>query len=256
MLEDMPPTRAINFAFALRNVKSGWTLEQRQRYFKFLLQAAKKPGGASYAKFLDQFRDDAIATCSPAERVLLANLIDQSLAAPPVQSTPPKGPGQKWTTASAVEILGNKLSKRSHEVGRNLFHATSCSKCHRMAGEGGAIGPDLSTAGKKFSLTDLMDAIVVPSKAISDQYGSHQVLTSSGELLVGRVVELGNQVYVYLPDPNAKPRVIDKADVEQISPSPVSQMPEGLVDTLNPEELKDLVAYILAAGDSRNAVYK
>jgi putative heme-binding domain-containing protein len=256
MLDDMPPTRGIHFAFMLRNAKKPWTLDQRKQYFQFLIDAAKKPGGASFGKFLDQFRDDAIATCSEPEKVVLDDLINRSLVAPLLESTPPKGPGRKWTTGEAVAEMGEKLTKRNFASGRNLFHATSCAKCHRLGGEGGAIGPDLSTAGKKFSMTDMMDAIVLPSKAISDQYGSQQVLTSDGRSLVGRVVEIGNQVHVYTIDANAKPIILEKDDIEQMTVSKVSQMPEGLIDTLSSEELKDLIAYIMAAGDQRNAAYK
>lgn len=256
MLEDMPPSRGVHFAFMLRNVKQPWTLDQRRQYFQFLIDAAKKPGGASYAKFLEQFRDDAIATCSEPEKVVLDDLINRSLVAPLFQSTPPKGPGRKWTSAEAVADLGDRLTKRNHASGRNLFHATSCAKCHRLAGEGGAIGPDLSTAGKKFSLVDMMDAIVLPSKAISDQYGSTQVLTSDGKSLVGRVVEIGNQVHIYTIDTNARPIVLKREDIEQMTVSKISQMPEGLIDSLSSEELKDLIAYIMAAGDPRHALYK
>jgi putative heme-binding domain-containing protein len=203
-----------------------------------------------------QFRDDALLNCSAAEKIVLEPVTGQSLIAAPVKATPPKGPGRSWTTAEALAVLGDKLAERDFDQGRNLFHATSCAKCHRLAGEGGAIGPDLSTAGKKFSLPDLMDATILPSKAISDQYGSQQVLTAAGQILVGRVVEIGDEVYVYTIDPDAKPVVLNKEDVDQITPSKVSQMPTGLIDSLNPEELKDLVAYILSSGDKRAAVYR
>jgi putative heme-binding domain-containing protein len=256
MLEDMPPTRAMHFSFMLRNAKKPWTIDQRRQYFEFFIDAAKKPAGASYGKFLEQYRDDAIATCSDAEKVVLDDLINRSLLTPPFESTPPKGPGRTWTTADAVAQIGDKLTQRNHAAGRNLFHATSCAKCHRMSGEGGAIGPDLSTAGKKFSMIDMMDAIVVPSKAISDQYGSHQILTVDGRTLVGRVVEIGKQVHLYTVDANAKPIVLEKDDIEQMVVSKVSQMPTGLIDSLSSEELKDLIAYIMAAGDQRHAVYK
>jgi putative heme-binding domain-containing protein len=256
LLANMPPVRGIHFAFVLRNVKEGWTLPQRQRYFEFFVRAAQHPGGNSYGKFLMQFRDDAVATLSPAETVVLGTLASQSLLEPPVTSTPPQGPGRKWTTSDALAVLGGELKGRNHAAGRNLYHATSCSKCHRLAGEGGAIGPDLSTAGKKFSLTDLVDAITEPSKVISDQYGSHQVVLADGKVLVGRAVEIGDEVYIYTPDADAKPVVVKQDDIEQLTPSKVSQMPEGLVDTLNPEELKDLIAYLLAAGDPKAAVYK
>jgi putative heme-binding domain-containing protein len=256
MLADMPPVRAIHFAFVLRNAKSGWTIEDRKRYFEFFLEAAKHPGGNSYAKFLMQFRDDAIATCSPAEQILLESITNQSLIATPMASTPPKGPGRVWTKSEALAAIGGELEKQDFNQGRNLYHATSCSKCHRIGGEGGAIGPDLSTAAKKFSIADMLDAIIEPSKAISDQYGSHQVLTQDGTVLVGRTVEIGDEYYIYTVDTQAKPIVLKKNDVEQITPSKLSQMPVGLIDSLNPDELKDLIAYLMASGDPKAKLYK
>lgn len=256
MLADMPPSRGIHFAFMLRNVKSGWTLDQRKKYFQFFIDAAQHPGGNSYGKFLMQFREDALESCSQAEKIILAPLAGRSLVSAPILSKPAEGPGRKWTSAEALAALGTSLEKRDFKKGENLYHATSCSKCHRMAGEGGAIGPDLSTAAKKFSLPDLIDAIIEPSKVISDQYGSHQVVTSSGQVIVGRAVEIGNEYYVYTIDTDAKPIILAKDDVDEIKPSTISQMPEGLIDALNPEELKDLIAYMLASGDPRAKIYR
>ena len=255
MLANMPPSRAIHFAFMLRNVKTGWTIPQREKYLQFFIDAAKKPGGNSYAKFLMQFREDSLASCTPAELIVLEPLAGVSLLATPVKSTPPVGPGRKWTTAEALKALADG-GKRNYDLGKNLFNATSCAKCHRLGGEGGAIGPDLSTAGKKFSPEDMLNAIVEPSKVISDQYGSQQLLTSDGTVLVGRAVEIGDEYYVYTVNADAKPIVVKKSDVESIVASKISQMPEGLIDTLNPEELKDLMAYVMSAGDKKASVYK
>ncbi len=256
LLADMPPSRAIQFIFVLRNVKSGWTLDQRKKYLHFFIDAAKRPGGNSYAKFLMQFREDFLSTCSQSELIALESLASTSLLSEPVVSTPPKGPGRKWTTPDGLTSIGQKLSKRNFEVGKNLYHATSCAKCHRIGGEGGAIGPDLSTAGKKFSIEDMLNAIVEPSKIISDQYGSQQLLTSEGKVLVGRTVEIGDEYYVYTVDADAKPVIVAKDDVETIQESKLSQMPLGLIDSLNEEELKDLMAYLIAAGDKKASVYK
>ncbi len=249
MLDNMPPVRGIHFAFVLRNVKTGWTLEQRRRYFQFFIGAANHPGGNSFGKFLMQFREDALANCTPAERIVLEPITGQSLLGAPFQSTPPKGPGRKWTSVEALATVGADLANRNFDSGRNLYHATNCSKCHRIAGDGGAIGPDLSTAGKKYSVADMLDAIIEPSKAISDQYGSQQLLTADGKVLIGRAVEIGDEYYVYTVDSELKPVVVKKEDVEQIVPSKVSQMPAGLVDSLSPDEVKDLLAYLLAAGE-------
>jgi putative heme-binding domain-containing protein len=258
MLADMPPARAIHFAFVLRNVNSGWTLDQRKEYFQFFIDAAKHPGGNSYAKFLMQFRDDALATCTPAEQLVLETLAGRSLLSEPIETTPPKGPGRKWTVSQALTELEKKANdvQPDYQAGRNLYHATSCAKCHRLNGEGGAIGPDLSTAAKKFSMTDMLDAIIEPSKVISDQYGSQQVLTSDGKVLIGRAIEIGDQWYVYTIDADAKPTILKKDEVEQVTPSKVSQMPLGLIDSLNANELRELMTYLTAAGDRRAPAYR
>ena len=255
LLENMPPLRKVQFAVALRNQKSGWTLEYRRKYLQFFIDAAKHPGGNSYTKFLSQFRDDAFATFSPAEKITLDNLAGVSLLQAPPKVNPPKGPGRKWTRAEALPLVTD-LRKRDLNRGRNLFHATQCAKCHRLSGEGGAVGPDLSTAGRKYPLPDLLDAIIDPSKAISDQYGSERILTADGETLIGRVVRIEGKAHIYTLDPDAPPRIIDLDDIDRAVPSKVSQMPTGLIDTLNEEELKDLVAYLLSGGNRRDKVYK
>jgi putative heme-binding domain-containing protein len=256
MLANMPPVRGIHFAFMLRNVKEGWTMAQRRRYFQFFIDAAKKPGGNSYGKFLTQFREDALATCTPAETTVLDSLTGQSLLSAPFTSTPPKGPGRVWTVNEALATIEKGDQKPNYDAGRNLYHATSCSKCHRIAGQGGAVGPDLSTASKKFSAKDMLEAIVEPSKAISDQYGSQQVLTTEGQSFVGRAVTIGEEVYIYTIDADAKPVVIAKADVEEMKESKVSQMPVGLLDQLNEQEVRDLMAYLMSAGDPKSTVYQ
>ena len=103
----------------------------------------------------------------------LEDVIGQSLIAAPVESTPPEGPGRKWTTAEAITELGSELRKRNYDRGRNLFHATTCAKCHRMAGEGGAIDR-LSTA-ERVLFARLSGRDRRSSRVISDQHGSHQI---------------------------------------------------------------------------------
>ncbi len=256
MMDNMPPTRSIHYAFVLRNAEQGWTNDLRRRYLSFFSQAAMHPGGASYPGFIQQMRDDALAKIPAAELPLYDDILSAPLGGKPYEATPPQGPGRQWTTAEAVQVLGTQIRGANFETGRNLFHATSCAKCHRFAGEGGAIGPDLSTAGRKFSVTDLMEAIIEPSKAISDQYGSHQILTVDGTTLVGRVVEIGEDLHVYTADVNQPPQVIHRDDVEQMAVSSVSQMPTGTIDTLNAEELKHLIAYILSGGDRRAEYFR
>lgn len=255
LLENMPPARALHFAFVLRNQKEGWTLPERKKYFQFLIDASRRSGGNSYAKIISQFREDAFATCSPSEKIALGAIASQSLLAPPPQVTPPKGPGRKWTHDEVIEAVKGKLHRQNFARGRELFFATSCAKCHRLNGEGGSVGPDLATAGKKFPLPDLVDTLLEPSKVISDQYASHQVATTDGEIVQGRAVEIGDELYVFTPDADAPPKIFKKSQIEEVVPSKVSQMPVGLLDSLNPSELRDLMAYLISGADQKNDVY-
>ena len=60
----------------------------------------------------------------------------------------------------------------------------------------------------------------------------------------------------YTIDTNAKPTILDADDIERSEPSKISQMPTGLINGLNEEELKDLIAYLLSGGNKRDKVYR
>ncbi|MDA1267131.1 MAG: c-type cytochrome [Planctomycetota bacterium] len=257
MLANMPPTRSIYLAFLLRNATEGWTMPLRRSYFRFFVEASQHPGGMSYGGFLTNMRGDAEARLSAAEQRSLASLLGQSLVAPPPANiTPPEGPGREWTQAGALASLGGELRGRSFERGKNLFHAAQCGACHRFAGEGGAIGPDLSTVANKFSVADILEAMVEPSKVISDQYASHIVADHDGRIAEGLVVDEEDRVVVYPADANAEPIVFAPQEIAARKPSSVSQMPAGLLNELNEEELRDLVAYLLSGGNQKAKVFQ
>ncbi len=259
MLANMPPLRGIHYAFALRNVRFGWTIPQREQYFAFINSAAKHPGGASYAGFLNNIRKEALANASASERAAVKHLTGENLTPPPpFKVKPVTGPGEKWTVASASNAVGNSLKGRSFENGRNAFYATGCVKCHRFDGAGGAIGPDLSSVGNKFSHRDLLEAIIEPNKVISDQYQSHILETKDGDRYIGIVIENKDNgtVDIYTKDFDTKPITVKASEVDSKKPSPISQMPANLLDPLNKDEMLDLLAYLLSRGDSNAAYFK
>jgi putative heme-binding domain-containing protein len=144
----------------------------------------------------------------------------------------------------------SELAKRqgNPENGRQLMikSVTSelqCLKCHMIRGQGGQIGPDLSMIGKKGSKENLLESILMPSKAIADQYVSLKVDTVDGQSIVGLVVG-ESETTLTLRDANGKDYAIPVADVERRSKSLVSLMPENLVAALTEDELLDLVAYL------------
>jgi putative heme-binding domain-containing protein len=147
------------------------------------------------------------------------------------------------------------VGEQSFERGRSLYHAISCAACHRFGGYGGNIGPDLNTVARRFSADDMLEAIIHPSEIISDQYSSSEVRLDNGEVITGLVVERGDEIEIYTRDPDAEPTVVDRDEVASIEPVDVSQMPAGLINPLNAEELRDLMAYLYSGGDPEADIY-
>ena len=81
-----------------------------------------------------------------------------------------RGSYTQWKVADFKEKVASGLKGRNFENGQNFFGAANCTSCHRIFGAGGIIGPDLTGAGGRFSPMDLLEAIIEPSKQISDQY--------------------------------------------------------------------------------------
>ncbi len=256
MLENQPEQQKLHYAFSLRNVRYGWTLEQRRQYLAWLAQARTRSGGASYQGFIDNIRKDALANASDAERKLLES--ESAPAAIQADALPkPAGPGLAWTLSELVDVSQSGLQGRSFENGRKTFAAARCVICHRFDGQGGATGPDLTNVAGRFSPRDLSESIVDPSKVISDQYRASIVVTTSGKVHTGRLAGDTDGQLTILIDPEDANQVVQvpKADVESVAPSPLSLMPKDLLNTLNREEVLDLYAYLLSRGNPRDPVF-
>jgi putative heme-binding domain-containing protein len=163
-----------------------------------------------------------------------------------------------WTMKDLESDLGVGLEGgRDFKNGRQMFGAGTCYVCHRFKAEGGAVGPDLSAAGGKFSPHDLLEAIIDPGKEISDQYGGRIFKLKDGSQVVGRIMNLKGDNYRVNSDmmnPSAYTEVhVDK--VESIEPSPISMMPPGLLSTMSADDILDLLAYLISAGDPDHALF-
>jgi putative heme-binding domain-containing protein len=260
LLENAPTQEEqIQYASTLRVLRTGWTPALRKQFFSWFLKAAGYHGGNSFPGFMRNIKTDALAGLSDSEKAELKPILE---AKPPTQiptiAVASRPFVKSWSLDELVPMVESGLKGRDYDKGRTLFAAAACFACHRFYNEGGGAGPDLTGAAGRFSTRDLLESIVLPSKVISDQYAAVIVSTTDGQVVTGRIVNLngdGFNVNTNMLDPNLQVRV-DRNKVEEIKPSPVSMMPEGLLNTLNRDEILDLAAYLLSRGDRNNGMFK
>jgi putative heme-binding domain-containing protein len=253
-----PNRQAIAYAYALRIAREGWTPALRQAFFGWFPQAQAWKGGNSFVKFMENIRTEALANCvTEAERPNLDALSKQALPAPPANFVAPKGPGRNYTVDEVVALAKDGLKGRNFEQGKAMFASTLCIKCHHFNGEGGNSGPDLTGSGNRYSLRDLMENIIDPSKVISDQYPTEQLQLKDGGVMVGRVIVQENGKLFLMTSALAPDTLtpVDETSVKAREPYPVSMMPPGLINGLNADELLDLLAYIQTAGNPKDKAF-
>ena len=261
MLAKVPPLQQTFYAVMLSSADKNWTPELRETYFTWFANALKYQGGRSYIGFMDRARKLALAHV-PKDQVEKYNKMSGAdlLTASGndiASSYTTKGPGRPWKIDNALAVVDSGGS-RNFETGQKLYSAILCGNCHAIQGQGGDIGPDLTQLGTRFSNKDILEAIIHPDKTISDQYASTIFTMKNGQSVLGRLVSEDKGTYSISQNPFAPDelRKIPKKDVVSKKYSTVSIMLPGLINSLNPNELRDLVAYLKSGGKADNGVYK
>lgn len=257
-MANTPNSQNIHYAYCLRRVQNGWTLEDRKAYFSWLNDTLTKSGGKSFAGSIRGIREDAIKHLPPQDAAsvswLLGDIDSIDLSALPL----PKGPPVAWTVDSAMELFSEELNGRNFENGKKMFSAGRCIACHRFQGEGGYSGPDLGSVAQRYSIRDILVAICEPSDSISEQYQASMVKLKDGNALYGRIIYKNDSEIAVAQNPFQLGEVTKAAmeKVEKIEPSQVSMMPPGTISSMNKEELTDLIAYLLSGGNRKHAAFK
>jgi len=254
----------IEYARSLRALTNGWTIETRTAYLEWFLKASNFRGGASFDKFIEFIRKDALNTFTDAEKNNLATLISQKpVRKSAIENVGAIFAGRKENGYQLDELvalaseglthngsLNDGISKRDLENGRKMFGAAACFTCHRFGNEGGMTGPDLTSAGRRYSIKDLIEQIVTPSKEINEQFVPIEVVTEDDERIRGVVVNLNGDTITLntdAADPNES-KTIDRKTIVSIGTSKVSPMPLNLLAPMTKEEILDLLAYVLNGG--------
>lgn len=138
------------------------------------------------------------------------------------------------------QLAGTVLQGADLKKGRKLF-TKNCSNCHTLFGQGAKIGPDL-TGAQRSNLTYLLENIVDPSATLSEAYRMSTVVLKSGRILNGVIADQGGTT-ISVQTPMEK-LIIARDEIEEIGPSKLSLMPEGFLDVLSADDVRDLIGYL------------
>ncbi|NQV23415.1 MAG: c-type cytochrome [Rhodopirellula sp.] len=248
----------MQYARSIRLLKTGWTPELRTAYFEWFLKAANYRGGASFDKFIEFIRNDAVASLSDSEKESMAELLAKKAEKKSVLDNLGEvfagRKSTKWTLEELSAAAQTGLKNRNYANGQKMFAAAGCYACHRFDNQGGMTGPDLTSAGRRYSSHDLLDQVINPSKVINEQFSAITVVTDAGLVHTGVVVNLNGDSLMLntdLTEPN-KQVAIDRKTIDSLIVSKTSPMPVGLFDRMTKEEILDLTAYLISGADPKH----
>ena len=220
-----------------------------------------------YPAFSPEERDDAIATlASRADfaTVLLDKIADgtiptrhvsvttarqlQALNQPNLTERLEKVWGSSRPTAKEKvaliarykSMLAPSATKADPSQGRTVFNRT-CQQCHKMYELGGDIGPNL-TGSDRGKLDYVLENVLDPSATVAKDYRLTTIATVEGRVISGILREQTDKT-VTIQTINERV-VLPRDQIKAIKESPESMMPEGLLEKLSPEEVRDLVSYL------------
>ncbi len=140
------------------------------------------------------------------------------------------------------ELTEDVIASGDLPHGRLLWQ-NGCAKCHRLFGEGGTTAPDL-TGAQRSNLNYLLENIIDPSLQVSKNFHMSVLALVDGRILNGIVLEETEQTLV-LQTPTER-MTLRHDEVDERRETELSLMPEGQLDRMSSEEVRDLIAYLMS----------
>ena len=165
-----------------------------------------------------------------------------------------------WNAADLRQALARAEGPRSFARGQALFTELSCIQCHRMKqDEGGDVGPNLESVLDKVGKGDLdreglVKSLVEPSAEIAEEFRTWIIQDIDGRVHTGVVAQRDDEKVLLLANPldQGQPVTIPVDDIEEELESKISLMPQGLLNTCNPDEILDLILFVESGGDPQH----
>lgn len=148
-------------------------------------------------------------------------------------------------TADWLKWLGDKPADA--DAGRRVFESpklAGCFKCHRVEGRGANVGPDLSAIGRT-ERKWIVESMLQPSAVVAPHYQAWKIETLDSKTRTGLLVGTHLDKSVYIDEKGTRFEVL-ATDVADVRAAKNSIMPDNLLDMLTDQEIRDLVAYLMA----------
>ncbi|MAB78660.1 MAG: dehydrogenase [Planctomycetes bacterium] len=176
-------------------------------------------------------------------------ILEAAYKSDPIAETILTEPGRAFVKAWKFADLRAALKTTpaaSPTGGLAILEAASCTRCHRIDGQGGLSGPPLEEAVAKYELPELLNHILEPSGSIDEGYRTEIVELTDATLAVGRIVFDRDGILQVQENPYDSETVTEilAEDVQHRTPSQVSSMPTGLLNTFEKAEILTLLAFL------------
>ena len=148
--------------------------------------------------------------------------------------------------AAAVEKYQRVAKLKGDAVHGATVFKTACAVCHDYLGQGMVVGPNLKAYYNK-SVSDFVTAILDPSAAVEPRYVSYAITTRDKRTLVG-VIANESAASLEVVQPGGIRETILRPDIESITATGMSLMPDGLEQAITPQDMADLIAYLKSGG--------
>ncbi len=223
---------------ALAKALTGGTLVERQS----ALAALGELKGDAAAAALGQSLDRLLAKDYPPEQTL--DLLDAAAKQSSLKEKLAKYEASRPKNDS-LAAYRESLAGGDAEAGRNIFFTkaeVSCVRCHKVKGEGGDVGPDLTGIGGKQKRDYLLESIVDPNKQIAQGFETVVLTLTSGKVVSG-IVKGEDANDVKLMTAEGQLLTVPKAKIDERARGK-SAMPEDVIKHLSKRELRDLVEFL------------
>ena len=125
-----------------------------------------------------------------------------------------------------------------------MFNRT-CANCHVLYGQGKSVGPDLTGSNRR-NIDYLLENIIDPNASVAVDFRMLVAVTKDGRVISGLIIEKTEKTLTFLSQSDVR-FVVERADIDEITPMKLSLMPEGLFQNLSDDQIRDLSAYLMSS---------